>query len=368
MEGSRVGRKISLCKQKIKSVFVTIMEKLNYSQIYSKFTKGLSKKVKSILDRRFGVKSGEVETLEHIGESLKITRERVRQIEEAGFNYINKNHKEELDNIFKKFNDYFVFKGGFKKEEVALEDLSGSKKNKPYVLFLLTLGKNQFKKVCGKKEYHYFWLADTFSQGQIKETLSSIVEDINSQRRLLAKEELFAIFASKYNLSNEALLSYIEISKKIQENKEGKIGLVDWPEIKPRGVKDKAFLVFKASKKPLHFTEITSLIDTLGYNQLNKKTHPQTVHNELIKDSRFVLVGRGMYALSEWGYVPGTIKDIITKVLKEKQQPVHQNDIVKEVLLQRLVARNTVLINLNNKKYFNKDSEGKYFLRETQTA
>ena len=144
------------------------------------------------------------------------------------------------------------------------------------------------------------------------------------------------------------------------------MGLIEWPEIKPRGVKDKAFLVFKKHQKPLHFTDVAGLIDKLEYNLPNKKTYPQTVHNELIKDSRFVLVGRGTYALSEWGYVPGTIKDIIVNVLKEKKEPASKEDIVKEVLSQRLVAKNTVLMNLNNKKHFDKDSNNKYFLRGVQ--
>ena len=160
-------------------------------------------------------------------------------------------------------------------------------------------------------------------------------------------------------------MSYLEISKRIQPNKEGALGLVEWPEIKPRGVKDKAFLVFKKHGKPLHFTEVAKLIDKSDYNMPNKKTYPQTVHNELIKDPRFVLVGRGTYALSEWGYVPGTIKDIITKVLKDKNEPMHKDEVVKQVLAQRFVAKNTVLMNLNNKKHFEKDSSDKYFLRKT---
>ena len=80
------------------------------------------------------------------------------------------------------------------------------------------------------------------------------------------------------------------------------------------------------------------------------------------------MVGRGTYALSEWGYVPGTIKDIITKVLAEKNEPVHKDELVKQVLAQRLVAKNTVLMNLNNKKHFDKDSNDKYFLRKTEIA
>src|SRR3989344_9343610 len=114
------------------------MEKINYSQIYTKLTKSLSPKVKGIFERRFGVKTGEPETLESIGKSMKITRERVRQIEEVGFNHVKKNHQETLNNVFAEFNNYFDKNGGFKAEEPILTELAGPK-NRPYVLFFLTI-------------------------------------------------------------------------------------------------------------------------------------------------------------------------------------------------------------------------------------
>ncbi len=337
------------------------MKKINYSQIYQKFTKGLSPKTKDIFDRRFGVKTGETETLEAIGKTLGITRERVRQIEEAGFNYVRKNNKEALDSIYAEFANYFKEQGGFKKEDNVLEELGG-KGQKPHVLFLLTLGE-QFSKVAEKKDYHYFWSNISNPQEKVKEALGSLVLQLQKIGKPIAVKDFYTEVASKQGLSKSAVLSYLEISKKIQPNREGALGLVEWPEIKPRGVKDKAFLVFKKHGKPLHFTDVAKLIDGFNYNMPNKKTYPQTVHNELIKDARFVLVGRGTYALSEWGYVPGTIKEIITKVLKEKNEPMHKDEIVKQVLTQRLVAKNTVLMNLNNKDSFDKDPSDKYFLR-----
>lgn len=349
-------------------------KKINYSQIYAKFTKNLSSKVKDIFDRRFGVgKSGgfdenravQTETLESIGKGLKITRERVRQIENAGFNFIRKNNKEALDAVLADLNSYLQNSGGFRKEESIFKELSGGKNN-PYILFLLTIG-NQFSRVCEKKDHYNFWTTDNVSGKEVKETLNSLVADIDRHKKLFTKEELFADFAPKYNLNVETMSSYLDISKKIKQNKEEKLGLVSWPEIKPRGIKDRAYLVFRECQKPLHFTEITSLIDKLGYSE-GRKTHTQTVHNELIKDPRFVLVGRGTYALGEWGYVSGTIKDIIAKIIKEKPQLNNPKDIVEEVLKQRMVARNTVMINLNNKKYFTKTSDGRYFANEVQTA
>ncbi len=337
------------------------MENINYSQIYQKFTKGLSPKTKDIFNRRFGVKSGNPETLEAIGKTFGITRERVRQIEEAGFNFIRKNNKEALNAIFAKFEDYFKEHGGFKKEENILEELGG-KKAKPYILFLLTLG-NQFSRVCEKKDYHYFWSNLPNAQPKVKENLGSLVSEMKKIGRPIVQKGFYPEIASKQGMSEKEALSYLEVSKRIQPNSDGELGLIEWPEIKPRGVKDKAFLVFKKHGKPLHFTEVALHIDGLEYSSPNKKTYPQTVHNELIKDSRFVLVGRGTYALSEWGYVPGTIKDVITKVLENSNEPLHKDEIVKQVLAQRLVAKNTVLMNLNNKNHFEKHEGEKYFLK-----
>lgn len=339
----------------------------NYKQIYQKFTKGLPEKTRDIFDRRFGVKTGYPETLEAIGKSFGITRERVRQIEEAGFSAIRKNHKDVLDSIYAEFAGYFAKQGGFKREENVLEELGG-KTQKPFVLFLLTLGGDQFERVCEKKDYHYFWANIPNAQTEVKNTLSALVSRMQEAGKPVAKKDFYAQIGSKAGVSEPTTLSYLEVSKRIQPNKEGDLGLIEWPEIKPRGVKDKAFLVFKKHGKPLHFTKVAELIDKLEYNLPNKKTYPQTVHNELIKDGRFVLVGRGTYALAEWGYAPGTIKDIIEKVLKEKNQPIHKDEIVKEVLSQRLVAKSTVLLNLNNKKFFEKDGQDKYFLRNVQSA
>lgn len=342
------------------------MKKINYSQIYQKFTKGLSPKTKDIFDRRFGVKTDEPETLEAIGKTLGITRERVRQIEEAGFTFVRKNNKEALDAIYADFADYFKEQGGFKKEENVLEELGG-KNQRPYILFLLTLGE-QFSKVAEKKDYHYFWSNIPNPQEKVKDTLNSLVSQMQKIGKPIPVKDFYTQVASSQGLSEPATLSYLEISKRIQPSRDGALGLVEWPEIKPRGVKDKAFLVFKKHGKPLHFTEVAKLIDKFDYNMPNKKTYPQTVHNELIKDGRFVLVGRGTYALSEWGYVPGTIKDIITNVLKGKNEAMHKDEVVKQVLAQRLVAKNTVLMNLNNKRHFDKDSNDKYFIRKTETA
>ena len=341
------------------------MEKVNYSKIYSNLINGLSDKTKEVFSRRFGIGGKETETLESIGQSLGVTRERVRQIEETGFSYIKREKNGVIDGLFKNLTNYFKKNGGLKKEDLLLEDFGTI--SKPYILFLLSLGE-PFSRVCEKRDFYSFWTTISNGEGNVKKTLSSLVDELKKTNRPMVKKEFLSQVAPRYNLVPATLLSYLEVSKNIQENNEGKVGLVDWPEIKPKGVKDKSFLVFKKEQKPLHFTKVASLIDSFSYNLPNKKTLPQTVHNELIKDSRFVLVGRGTYALKEWGYNPGTVKDVIIDVIKTTEQPLTKDELIKKVLSQRLVAENTVLMNLNNKKYFLRDDKGKYILRKTQTA
>lgn len=341
------------------------MGNVDYPQIYAKITKNLSSKVKEVFERRFGMKTGKPETLESIGESFGITRERVRQIQEAGFKLVKKNHGDPIKKVFSDFGEYFKREGGFKKEEAVLKDLGGSR-GQAHVLFFLNLG-DQFSRVCQKKEHHDFW-AFSGKEQEVKNGLDAIISFFKDCGKIMGRGELSAQFAADNNINEKKLSSYLEISKVVRFNREGNAGLAWWPEVNPRSVKHKALLVMREHQKPLHFREIARLIDISEYGRPGQKTNIQTVHNELIKDSRFVLVGRGMYALSEWGYVPGTIKDVIAKILREKAEAVSKDDIVKAVLSQRLVAKNTVMINLNNKKYFNRDENGRYFVKEVQTA
>ena len=147
------------------------------------------------------------------------------------------------------------------------------------------------------------------------------------------------------------------MSKTVGKNPLGEWGRASSPNIRTRGVKDLAYLVMRRHGSPMHFKEVT---DSIG-KTFGKKTHYATCHNELIKDSRFVLVGRGMYALSEWGYKSGTAREVITDILK-KEGPLSKEEVVKRVNKERYFKKNTILVNLVNSKYFKKNKNGLYTL------
>jgi DNA-directed RNA polymerase delta subunit len=179
------------------------------------------------------------------------------------------------------------------------------------------------------------------------------------------KADLTGVLGKKVN--KNVFNSYLEISKKIQANAEGQIGLRNWVEINPRGIKDKAYLVLKKEQKPLHFSQVAILIGNSPFAS-QKKVHIATVHNELIKDSRFVLVGRGLYALKEWGYQPGVVKDVILGVLKEAKASLSREEIIKKVSAQRLVKENTISLNLRDQNYFVRGTDGRYKINPVQEA
>lgn len=343
---------------------------LNYQKICSNLLGGLQERTKDVLLRRFGLNppagGGGRETLENIGQSYGVTRERVRQIEEDGMERLKRPEVlKAAAPVFDFFQNHFKNQGGLKREDILLNDL-GQNKFKNQVFFLLTLG-DPFFRYGETKEFYPFWTTKPDLVQIAQEVINYFISAFQKESKPLLKTEFFEIEKRELRdklgrqINLEFLVSSYEIAKKIEENPFGEIGLTDWPEIIPRGIKDRAYIVFKKEEKPLHFMAVTEKINKLGIYPL--KALPQTVHNELIKDPRFVLVGRGTYALSEWGYKPGWVKDIISEVLRETKKPLSRDEIIEKVLSQRLVKVNTILLNLSNREYFSRTEEGKYTLR-----
>jgi hypothetical protein len=218
------------------------------------------------------------------------------------------------------------------------------------VRFLLSL-KKPFERMAGDEDFYSFWYVNKNALQTAKRAVDTIASGFEKNKKPVPLKDITPPFP----LKREFLVSYLETSKKIQRNDEGFYGLKNWPEINPKGIKDKAYLAFKKAQKPLHFSQVANLISG---------SHLQTVHNELIRDPRFILVGRGVYALAEWGYEPGQVKDVISKILQNSKKPLTREEIIKKVCEQRMVKENTVLLNLNNKKYFLKDPRGKYTIKE----
>ena len=333
------------------------------------------------MTRRFGLESGKGETLEAIGKDLGLTRERVRQIVETTLKKIRKEGLAlEITKAFFQLKQYLQKSGGLKREDLLFSepDFNHQQNSSNWINFLLALDEG-FYRINESKDFYSFWAVDSKILPSVQKFLETLEKKLSKQKKTLDIKELFSISELTGKSSQQFLKSNLEISKQIMKTADGKYGLKSWPEVNPKGVRDLALLVFKKVKKPLHFIEVANLIDEIVLGQpepqefsivgasspiVKKKTNFQTVHNQLIKDQQFVLIGRGVYALKEWGYDPGTVKDMISKVLKEARNPLPEREILKRVLSQRLVKESTILLNLGNKRCFLRQEDGRYSLRE----
>lgn len=344
------------------------MPEKNLKNILDEIVKVASPRVREVIEKRFGLRTISYQTLEAIGQNMGITRERVRQIEALGLRQLaNKNILEPIKAVFELIEKHLAVYGGVRSENRFLKELtelfSLKEKNKENLInFTLALGRGRFVYFKETPAWQAAWaLGDSHYKKAIA-LASALKEKLANQNLLLQSKDLFktaAGFADK-NLTEQSLESYIELCREISQNPFGEWGLISSPEVSPRGVKDKAYLVFKKEKKPLHFTDVANLINKTVFSE--RIAHPQTVHNELIKDPRFVLVGRGTYALSDWGYEPGTVRDVLVSILKNSGKGLTKEEIVKTMQSKRLVKENTILLNLQNRKVFKKTGDQRFTL------
>ncbi len=353
---------------------------IKYSKICEPLFSGLNSKQKQVVFRRFGLDGGQGETLESIGQSLGLTRERVRQIIEAVLAKIRKqNLTPQAKKITSDLKKYVKDNGGFKKEESFFGDpiFDHQQSSRNWINFLLALS-GEFQRFPETDDLHCFWATGKKVLPQTERVLRSVKTVLLRKKQPLGLKDLVLALGFKDKTKQKFLLSALEVSKEILRTSDGKYGLRTWPEVRPKNVGDLALLILRQAKKPLHFVEIASLIDKFfprqkaqdfsvvaaAAGQTRPKTNFQTVHNKLIKDPQFVLVGRGIYALKEWGYEPGTVQELISNILKQEKQPLSKKEILEKILSQRQVKPSTVILNLGNKKFFLKSEDDKYSLRE----
>lgn len=324
-----------------------------------------SRRMRDVLEKRFGLKGGKRHTLEAIGKEYRITRERVRQIEADALKTLGKgNALEEQKDLFREMENHLRERGGAMAERDLMTTLVGER-NHPHALFLLTIsqGIHDFPETDA---FYKRWALDKEALSRAEQIAGSVVQELEEHKAPVAEADLYNFAARVVKdttggaPAREVLAASIGISRMLSKNPYGEYGLVSWPTINPRGVKDKAYAVLSKETKPLHFREVAKAIDRAGWSR--RRAHPQTVHNELIKDSRFVLVGRGMYALKDWGYEPGVVRDVVASVLKSAGRALSKDEIVSLVSEKRLVKPQTVLLNLQNKSLFKRDDVGKYTL------
>lgn len=332
-------------------------------QVTKRLLSALPERARDVIVSRYGLgEDGQPKTLEAIGGMYGITRERVRQIENYALQTMRKSDAFSAERpAFDELQSVIDGLGGVVPEDELLSHLSKEKGTQNHLHFLLVLG-DPFKKKKEDLEFKHRWYVDEALAERIQEALRTLYTNLDDDA-LVPESELIASFleeirdlSEKYK-TDEVVRRWLSISKKLGKNPLGEWGASASPNVKVKGMRDYAYLVIKRHGSPMHFTEVANAITEL----FDRKAHVATCHNELIKDKRFVLVGRGLYALSEWGYTTGVVKDVITDVLR-KHGPLSREEIIEKVKKERYVKDNTILVNLQDPVLFKKDGEGRYAL------
>jgi hypothetical protein len=330
-------------------------------QVTKRLLSNLQDRAHDIIVNRYGLEdNADSKTLEAIGKKYGITRERVRQIENAALAAIRKSDSFKAETkVFSELKSLVEAMGAMVHEDDFLSYVSKDKAVQNHIRFYMVLG-DEFQKLKEDDHFETRWTVDAELSEVIHDALQKVYKGLDD-KELLSEDDLVCRFleelkgvAAQYK-NEEVARRWLNISKKIGKNPLGEWGPSESQNIKTRGIKDYAFLMMRKHGSPMHFREVAkAIVDTFG-----RKTHVATTHNELIKDPRFVLVGRGYYALSEWGYKPGVVRDVIKEILV-KEGPLSKEEVVDRVLKERFLKKNTILVNLQNAKYFTKLENGTY--------
>lgn len=338
------------------------------AKLVSQLLQNLDARQKAVIEGRYGLKDGNPKTLAEIGDAMGVTRERVRQIEAGALQVLKPlMGKDEVSGFVNMVKTHLKNIGGLRREDMLFQDLkvmvtdgSVSQFNNKVHFILDVSGEANF--VQEDTAAFGFWYLGEEDKKKAQSFISKLMKAMESKRETVVShseiDKVFGDVIKPHNLKDLVALNYISSSKHFHVNSFGDFGLSAWPEVNPKTVRDWAYLVLKKNSTPLHFEDIATMINKVRKDS-KKSAHMQTVHNELIKDNRFVLVGRGMYSLKEFGVMPGTAREVMARLLKN-HGPLSPEELLKLVLNERLLKKNTVLINLRNRKFFKRMEDGRY--------
>lgn len=341
----------------------TVMPKVDIAKIIDDVLATIEReREREIVARRYGLYDRR-ETLEQIGELLSITRERVRQLEKAVVTKLKAAAAKDLPHIKeveKTILAHLEEMGNIARiSDVASRLTSdGSKIDQSRIAFLAELSPGLAVIEDNDHYYHAVGNRKIHDEKSIREHVNKIIETIKNIGEPVTVDKI----REKTGHSTDSHVTALASTSKQLATLNNRWGLARWPLVNPKNIRDKIYVVLKEHDKPMHFNEIAKNIKDSSFKRKDVTT--QAIHNELIKDKRFVLIGRGIYALNEWGYKKGTVADMIADVLKKEGGALHRDEIVKRVLKSRQVKETTILLNLQGKPQFKRVAKATYALAD----
>lgn len=332
--------------------------RVNLQDVIEEMFLVLTPKEKEVIVKRFSLDNKPKQTLESIGQHFSVTRERIRQIEKIALAKLRRTVSttrlsrinEIADRLIKEHGNLI---GEDKLVRLILNEISSTESVDGNII-RLALNINQGLDKSEKTNvWDPFWFVKGMEISLVSQIITTAMKILKKKAEVMSDAKLIVqirqmLGEKTENIIDPTIVSALEVDRRLKRVDDG-FGLMTWRHINPRSIRDKAYIVLKNEKQPLHFIEIANKISNSGFDK--KVVTTQAVHNELIRCNYFVLVGRGLYALKEFGYENGTVADIIEKLLKEKS-PMSKQEIIEGVLKQRHVKKGTISLNLQKNPQF----------------
>lgn len=345
----------------------TITE-VNLAEVLEELFMVLTDKEKEVVVKRFSLDNQPRQTLENIGRKFSVTRERVRQIEKIALSKLKRTAKNTKLNMVNDLATKLIRENGgiMLQNDIVSEILNQIRKPSEVDNSIIKLALSVNENIVSSDKpniYYTFWYVNPIKLAEIQEVLKEAKKELKEKKDIVAEMKLArdvqsSLKAVGKNYTEEFIASALKVDKSMRKI-EGGYGLMIWRHVNPKSIRDKAYIVLKKSARPLHFIEIANKIVEAAFDK--KVVTVQAVHNELIRCEKFVLVGRGLYALSEWGYSEGTVADIIEQLLKKKGK-MTKKEIIEGVMKQRQVKKGTISLNLQKRACFKRIGRATYML------
>jgi hypothetical protein len=335
------------------------------ADIFSGILASLAEKERSVITRRIWL-NWTRETLQEIGDTYGITRERVRQIEDVGIKKIGRIMRtsslmkvQESGEKILKMHGWVMTRDRLINAIIAdIGATDALNMNIVDVLLQADFNLQRSKPQLGTNTYFHFpEVSKKLIESAHKEAVKTLKKrgDIIETSSLyeMIRSSLFPTFGKIESIMIDSIMDiYIDLVK----GEEKFIWLESWKILNPSTLKDKAIYVLKKKKEPMHFLDIASSIT----QYFSESVKVSTIHNELIRNVEFVLIGRGIYVLKEWGYKDGTVLDVILDIFKKSSTPLSTEEITARVLKIRQVKTTTIYMNLQNKKFIERVGRNLY--------
>lgn len=305
---------------------------------------------KEILADRFGIGT-RAKTLQAIGDKYQITRERVRQIVNNTLQKIRKNcASSEIKNLLKEIEAAVSKNGGYASNKSLSQNFTDGSEAEGNAFNLIVNLSTDLENVKTSNLFNEGWRRKNIKASDLRDISMAAVKILKEKGSVLKTADIATALKKNESLVQAAMSS----NKNLMQDDNLDWGLARWPHVNPKSIKDKSKYIMIRHGKPMHYSTLAEKISELGSRMVTK----QSVHNELIKNSEFVLVGRGIYALSEWGYAPGIVEEVIVTILEEAGEPLTKEIIVERVLERRIVKPSTIVLNLQRPRFKKVDEAG----------